>query len=63
MSPVTIYKALNPADAQLVCSRLEAAGFHSFIAAREFFRHAGWVNIIRPENGSRNSKSISLYCG
>ena len=32
MSPVTIYKALNPADAQLVCSRLEAAGFHPFVA-------------------------------
>jgi hypothetical protein len=32
MSPVTIYKALNPADAQLVRSRLEAAGFHPFVA-------------------------------
>ena len=32
MSPVTVYKALNPADAQLVCSRLEAAGFHAFVA-------------------------------
>ena len=32
MSPVTIYKAFNPADAQLVCSRLEAAGFHPFVA-------------------------------
>ena len=32
MKPVTVYKALNPADAQLVCSRLEAAGFHPFVA-------------------------------
>jgi len=32
MSPVTIYKALNPADAQLVASRLEAAAFHPFVA-------------------------------
>jgi hypothetical protein len=32
MSPVTLYKALNPADAQLVRSRLEAAGFHPFVA-------------------------------
>jgi len=32
MSPTTIYKALNPADAQLVYSRLEAAGFHPFVA-------------------------------
>ena len=32
MKPVTVYKALNPADAQLVRSRLEAAGFHPFVA-------------------------------
>jgi len=32
MKPVTLYKALNPADAQLVRSRLEAAGFHPFVA-------------------------------
>jgi hypothetical protein len=32
MNPVTIYKAFNPADAQLVRSRLEAAGFHPFVS-------------------------------
>jgi len=32
MNPTTVYKALNPADAQLVYSRLEAAGFHPFVA-------------------------------
>ena len=32
MNPATIYKAFNPADAQLVRSRLEAAGFHPFVA-------------------------------
>ena len=32
MNPTTIYKALNPADAQLAYSRLEAAGFHPFVA-------------------------------
>jgi hypothetical protein len=32
MNPTTIYQALNPADAQLVFSRLEAAGFHPFVA-------------------------------
>ncbi len=32
MNPTTIYKALNPADAQLVASRLDAAGFHPFVA-------------------------------
>jgi hypothetical protein len=28
----TVYKAFNPADAQLVRSRLEAAGFHALVA-------------------------------
>jgi Putative prokaryotic signal transducing protein len=32
MSPVTIYRAFNPAEAQLVRSRLDAAGFHPFVA-------------------------------
>jgi hypothetical protein len=32
MNPATVYKAFNPADAQLVRSRLEAAGFHAFVA-------------------------------
>jgi hypothetical protein len=32
VSPVTIFKAFNPAEAQLVRSRLEAAGFHPFVA-------------------------------
>ena len=27
----TIYRAFNPADAHLVRSRLEAAGFHAFV--------------------------------
>jgi hypothetical protein len=32
MSLVTIASAFNPADAQLIRSRLEAAGFHAFVA-------------------------------
>ncbi len=32
MKPVTLYKAFNPADAHLVRSRLEAAGFHAMVA-------------------------------
>ena len=32
MNPVTIYRAFNPADAQLVFSRLDAAGFYPFVA-------------------------------
>lgn len=32
MDIVTIYRAFNLADAELVRSRLEAAGFHPFVA-------------------------------
>jgi hypothetical protein len=31
MELVTVYQAFNPADAQLVRSRLEAAGFHAVV--------------------------------
>lgn len=32
MNPATIFNAFSPAEAQLVRSRLEAAGFHPFVA-------------------------------
>lgn len=32
MELVTIFKAFNPAEAQLVRSRLDAAGFHAIVA-------------------------------
>ena len=32
MNPTTIFKALNPVEAQLIASQLEAAGFHPFVA-------------------------------
>ena len=32
MQLVTVYSAFNPADAQLVRSRLDAAGFHASVA-------------------------------
>ncbi len=32
MKLVTVHQAFNPADAGLVRSRLEAAGFHPFVA-------------------------------
>ncbi|HLP78664.1 MAG TPA: DUF2007 domain-containing protein [Candidatus Paceibacterota bacterium] len=32
MEPTTVFKAFNPAEAQLVRSRLEAAGFHAIVA-------------------------------
>ncbi len=31
MNLVTVYRAFNPAEAQLVCSRLEAAHLHALV--------------------------------
>ena len=31
MDFATVFTAFTPADAQLACSRLEAAGFHPFV--------------------------------
>jgi hypothetical protein len=31
MEPVTVFRAFNPGDAQLVRSRLEAAGYHAAV--------------------------------
>jgi hypothetical protein len=57
MSPVTIFKAFNPAEAQLVRSRLEAAGFHPFVADElsalsidGYALTAGGIRIQVPEN-------------
>ncbi len=32
MQLVTVFQGFNPAEAQLVCSQLEAAGFNPFVA-------------------------------
>lgn len=32
MNLITVFRAFNPADAQLVRSRLEASGFHAIVA-------------------------------
>ncbi len=31
MTPVVVFKTFSPAEAQLIRSRLEAAGFHAFV--------------------------------
>jgi len=57
MSPVTIFKAFNPAEAQLIRSRLEAAGFHPFVADElsalsidGYSLAAGGIRVQVPEN-------------
>ena len=65
MELVTVSTAFNPADAQLVRSRLEAAGFHPMvkneIAAMVFESYAlgvGGIQIQVPDNEAAEAKEF-----
>ena len=45
MDFVTIYSDFNLTEAQLVCARLEAAGFHPFVGNENT---ASWLNNYSP---------------
>jgi len=65
MSPTTIFKAFNPAEAQLVRSRLEAAGFHPFVADElsalsidGYSLAAGGIRVQVPESEAAEAKAF-----
>jgi hypothetical protein len=65
MSPTTIFKAFNPAEAQLVCSRLEAAGFHPFVADElsalsidGYALAAGGIRVQVPEDEAADAREF-----
>jgi hypothetical protein len=65
MNPTTIYKAFNPADAQLVASRLEAAGFHPFVADEAaalgmegYALSVGGIRVQVPESESAEARAF-----
>jgi hypothetical protein len=65
MNPVTIYRAFNPADAQLVFSRLDAAGFHPFVAdeiaalsMEGYALAAGGIRVQVPESEAAEAKEF-----
>ena len=65
MSPVTIFNAFNPAEAQLVRSRLEAAGFHPFVADElsalsidGYALAAGGIRVQVPENEADDAREF-----
>ncbi len=65
MSLVTIFKAFNPAEAQLVRSRLEAAGFHPFVADElsalsidGYAITAGGIRVQVPEDEAADAKEF-----
>ncbi|MEI9863880.1 MAG: DUF2007 domain-containing protein [Limisphaerales bacterium] len=65
MSPTTIFKAFNPAEAQLVRSRLEAAGFHPFVADElsalsidGYSMAVGGIRVQVPESEAANAREF-----
>lgn len=65
MSPVTVYRALNPADAQLVRSRLDAAGFHAVVThegagiwMEGYALAAGGILVQVPESEAEDARAL-----
>jgi hypothetical protein len=65
MNPTTIFKAFNPAEAQLVRSRLEAAGFHPFVADElsafsidGYSMAVGGIRVQVPESEAADAKEF-----
>ena len=65
MNPVTIFTAFNPAEAQLVRSRLEAAGFHPFVIGElaaltmeGYSQAAGGIRVQVPEGEAADAKEF-----
>ncbi|MGD0207147.1 MAG: DUF2007 domain-containing protein [Verrucomicrobiota bacterium] len=65
MDFATVFTALSPADAQLVRSRLEAAGFHPFVAGElsalsmdGYSLAAGGIHVQVPEAEAADAKEF-----
>jgi hypothetical protein len=65
MDFATIFSAFNPAEAQLVRSRLEAAGFHPFVIGElsaltmeGYSQAAGGIRVQVPEAEAADAKEF-----
>jgi putative signal transducing protein len=65
MDFVTLFKAFSPAEAQLVRSRLEAAGFHPFVADElsalsidGYSLAAGGIRVQVPESEAADAREF-----
>lgn len=65
MSPITVFQTFNPAEAQLVWSRLEAAGFHpvvqhenaAFLTSGTALTTGG-VHVQVPDNEAEEARAL-----
>lgn len=65
MNPATIFTAFSPAEAQLARSRLEAAGFHPFVAdelsalsIEGYSLAAGGIRVQVPESQAADAREF-----
>jgi hypothetical protein len=65
MNPVTVYSAFNPADAQLIRSRLDAAGFHAVVvhegaslALDGYAQAAGGILVQVPASEAADARAL-----
>ena len=65
MKLVTVYTALNPAEAQLANSQLQAAGFHSVVIGEEaalsiggYAQGAGGIRVEVPEDEATDAELL-----
>lgn len=65
MAFVTVYQTLHSADAQLICSRLEAAEFHPFVANESYALNmegdplsTGGIAVQVPEEEAADARAL-----
>jgi len=70
MNLVTVYTALNPAEAQLANSRLQAAGFHSVVTGElsalsmeGYALTAGGIRVQVPEPEANDARLLLETAG
>ena len=70
MKLVTVYQAFNPADAALVRSRLDAAGFHPIVAHETsalsmdgYAMAAGGILVQVPEDEAADARELLTSAG
>lgn len=70
MEPTTVFKAFNPAEAQLVRSRLEAAGFHAIVAHElsalsldGYSMAVGGIRVQVPESEAEEARQFLAQAG
>lgn len=65
MKMVTVFSAFNPADAHLICSRLDAAGFHaevkgelSALSIEGYALASGGIHVQVPEDQAASAREL-----